>query len=131
MKKIRKLIFIIGVLLGIFLILLGYTIWEYSENKKETEMYNPDKYSGSSSPVPAQMSGDSENPSWWDVSDEKSGNPCSELNCSQDTLYVGSKQSKKYYECFCGWAKIIKPSNLVCFKTDEEALAMNYTKSLC
>jgi len=44
----------------------------------------------------------------------------------QNCAYVGSKNSNKYHLPTCRWAKQIKPENLVCFKTLEEALAKNY-----
>jgi len=42
----------------------------------------------------------------------------------QDTSkcpYVGSKNSDKYYPPTCSYAKRIKPENVVCFQTVEEA----------
>jgi len=44
----------------------------------------------------------------------------------QNCAYVGSKNSNKYHLPTCRWAKQIKPENLVCFKTLEEAQARNY-----
>lgn len=35
-------------------------------------------------------------------------------------LYVGSKNSDKYYPPDCRYAKRIKPENLVCFKSEQE-----------
>jgi len=42
-----------------------------------------------------------------------------QANCA----FVGSKNSNKYYPPTCSYAKRIKPENLVCFKTAQEALA--------
>ena len=39
---------------------------------------------------------------------------CLELGCPDGTLYVASKTSKIYHKCDCGFAKIIKPENLIC-----------------
>jgi micrococcal nuclease len=43
-------------------------------------------------------------------------------NCA----YVGSKKSDKYHDPECKWAKKIKPSNLVCFKSRDEAVKAGY-----
>jgi hypothetical protein len=45
---------------------------------------------------------------------------------STECAYVGSKNSNKYHLPTCRWAKNIKPENLVCFKSVEDALAKNY-----
>ena len=58
-------------------------------------------------------------------------NSCLALNCSSLTKYVGSVNSDKYYVCDCRYAKNINPENIVCFASDTEALAMNYTKIQC
>jgi len=39
-------------------------------------------------------------------------------------LYVGSKNSDKYYKPDCKWAKKIKPENLVCYHSEEEVLEL-------
>jgi len=62
---------------------------------------------------------------------EPEDNSCIELGCSADAKYVGSINSDKYYECRCGWAKNINPENIVCFKSDEDALADGRVKSEC
>ena len=56
---------------------------------------------------------------------------CLELGCPSDTVYVGSKNSDKYYECKCGWARTINPENILCFKDDMEAQLNGYVKSEC
>lgn len=43
-------------------------------------------------------------------------------NCA----FVGSKNSNKYHLPTCRWAKNIKPENLVCFSSVEDAVAKNY-----
>ena len=43
-------------------------------------------------------------------------------NCA----YVGSKNSNKYHLPTCQYAKKIKPENLVCFTSIEDATAKNY-----
>lgn len=44
----------------------------------------------------------------------------------QDCVFVGSKNSDKYHLPTCSSAKRIKPENMVCFKSAEEAAAKNY-----
>lgn len=48
--------------------------------------------------------------------------PASPKNCP----FVGSKNSDKYYPPDCQWAKRIKPENLVCFSSAEEAHQKGY-----
>ena len=48
---------------------------------------------------------------------------------TQQCLYVGSKNSDKYYPPTCSYAKRVKPENLAFFKTEAEALAENRTRS--
>jgi len=48
-------------------------------------------------------------------------------NCA----YVGSRNSNKFYLPTCSYAKRIKPENVVCFKTAEEALGQGRTESKC
>jgi len=55
----------------------------------------------------------------------------SSLESSSKTLpknctYVGSKNSNKYHLPTCRWAKQIKPENIVCFKSAEDAKSKNY-----
>lgn len=62
---------------------------------------------------------------------EETSNACTDLGCSADTQYVGSKNSDKYYTCDCHYAKRINPENIICFKDDEDALADGREKSEC
>ena len=48
-------------------------------------------------------------------------------NCA----YVGSKNSDKFYVPTCSFAKRVKPENLVCYKSEQEALAKGKVKSNC
>lgn len=41
----------------------------------------------------------------------------------QNCAFVGSKNSNKYHVPNCHFAKLIKPENLICFKSAEEAIA--------
>lgn len=45
--------------------------------------------------------------------------------------YVGSKNSDKFYLPTCSYAKRVKPENLVCFKSAEEATGQGRTESKC
>lgn len=45
----------------------------------------------------------------------------------QDCAFVGSKNSEKYHLPTCQWAKRILPKNLVCYKSEQEAIAKNKT----
>jgi len=58
---------------------------------------------------------------------------CINLGCpeSRQSIYAGSKNSDKYYECNCGYAKNILPENLVCFASDEDAIADAREKVEC
>jgi hypothetical protein len=44
----------------------------------------------------------------------------------QSCVFVGSKNSNKYHIPTCVYAKNIKPENLVCFKSAEEAATKGY-----
>lgn len=41
-------------------------------------------------------------------------------------LFVGSKNSNKYHLPTCRWAKQIKPENIVCFSSHDDAAARGY-----
>ena len=45
---------------------------------------------------------------------------------NETCAYVGSKNSNKYHIPACRWAKQIKPQNLVCFKSVEDAVSKGY-----
>lgn len=45
--------------------------------------------------------------------------------------YVGSKKSTKFYAPTCAWAKRIKPENLACYQSEQEALTQGKIKSDC
>ncbi|MEK7598709.1 MAG: hypothetical protein AAB487_03160 [Patescibacteria group bacterium] len=45
-----------------------------------------------------------------------------EVNC----VFVGSKNSNKYHLPTCRYAKLIKPENIICFSSAEDAAAKNY-----
>jgi hypothetical protein len=45
--------------------------------------------------------------------------------------YVGSKNSNKFYLPTCSYAKRIKPENVVCFKSAQDAIGQGRTESKC
>jgi hypothetical protein len=45
---------------------------------------------------------------------------------TQNCMFVGSKNSNKYHIPTCTWAKQIKPANIVCFSSAEDAVAKGY-----
>jgi len=58
-------------------------------------------------------------------------NPCIKLGCNENTIYVGSINSNKYYTCDCHYANRIKSKNIICFKSDKEAVEKGYSKVNC
>ena len=50
---------------------------------------------------------------------------------SSQCAFVGSKNSNKFYLPTCSYAKRIKPENVVCFKSAQEALGQGRTESKC
>lgn len=56
---------------------------------------------------------------------------CLELGCSENTKYVGSINSDKYYTCDCRFAKQVNPENIICFSSGTEASSQGYIKSDC
>lgn len=44
----------------------------------------------------------------------------------QNCAFVGSKNSDKYHLPTCRWAKQIKPENIVCFSSTEDAVSKGY-----
>ena len=53
--------------------------------------------------------------------------PAGKAGCA----FVGSKNSNKFYPPTCSYAKRIKPENVVCFKSAEEAIRQGRTESKC
>ena len=49
----------------------------------------------------------------------------------KECQFVGSKNSNKYHVPSCQWAKRIKPENLVCFSSKEDAASKGYTADKC
>ena len=58
---------------------------------------------------------------------DNTGSPSNMAKCA----YVGSKNSNKFYPPTCSYAKRIKPENVVCFKSAEEAIGQGRTESKC
>jgi hypothetical protein len=51
---------------------------------------------------------------------------CTALGCPSGTEFVGSKSSDKYHLCTCRYAKKIKPDNIVCFSSKQDAESQGY-----
>jgi hypothetical protein len=47
-------------------------------------------------------------------------------NDGENCAFVGSKNSNKYHSPGCHWAKQIKPENIRCFASEQEAQAVGY-----
>ena len=56
---------------------------------------------------------------------------CVELGCEEGSVYIGSVNSDKYYECTCHYAERIHPENIICFKTKAEAESDDRVLSEC
>ncbi|EKE25229.1 MAG: hypothetical protein ACD_5C00244G0003 [uncultured bacterium] len=50
---------------------------------------------------------------------------------SSQCAYVGSKNSDKFYLPTCSYAKRVKPENLICFKSAQEAISQGRVESKC
>jgi len=59
---------------------------------------------------------------WQDIT----GDNCVDLGCPEGTIYVGSKNSDKYHECSCRYAKNIAEKNLNCFTSRKDAQRQEY-----
>lgn len=53
-----------------------------------------------------------------------SQNPSTTVGVS--CAFIGSRNSNKYHLSTCRWAKQIKPENIVCFKSTEDAVSKGY-----
>jgi hypothetical protein len=60
---------------------------------------------------------------------EANATACTQLGCPANTLFAGSKLSNKYHDCTSRNARMIAPTNIVCFANEAEATAKNYTKT--
>jgi len=67
----------------------------------------------------------------FDACPEQTEEICIEIGCPEGSIYAGSINSDKYYLCSCGWARIIKPKNLVCFPSDAKPIMDGRTRSKC
>lgn len=56
---------------------------------------------------------------------------CINLGCNESTIYTGSINSDKYYPCTCSYAKRIKPENIICFQSKEQAELEGYVWVEC
>jgi len=101
------------------ILLVGLFFWGNLLNEK-----NPNKKDKVDSENQTQ---DNEN-----VNDlEKIKQECVKLGCDEGSVYIGSKNSDKFYKCDCRWTETISSKNIICFKTAQEALDDNRTESEC
>ena len=56
------------------------------------------------------------------------GDSCLLLGCPENSIYIGSAKSNKYHDCTSRFAKMIKKDNLVCFRSENEAILRGYQK---
>ena len=96
------------------LIITGFIVTKFSLNNTEDIGNNGDN--GERGTIPVLKTIDEE---------------CVDLGCPSGTIYVGSINSDKYYGCDCRYAKSVLPENIVCFASDEDALAEDRVKSVC
>ena len=110
----------IGITVGIIIlaiVLVGYFMFLYYESRERVEGTAGDETAGETAGDGNQGTGNAD--------------ACLELGCEEGSRYVGSINSDKYYECSCRYASNINPGNIICFNSDEEALANNRVKSEC
>lgn len=50
---------------------------------------------------------------------------------AENCRFVGSKNSNKYHLPGCQWVRRIKPENVVCFKSEQEAEKQGYAPASC
>ncbi len=55
----------------------------------------------------------------------------SAISQNKECIFVGSKNSNKYHIQSCQWAKRIKPENIVCFSSKEDAVSKGYVADKC
>ncbi|MBR9706102.1 hypothetical protein GOV14_03650 [Candidatus Pacearchaeota archaeon] len=130
MKKLNLIILISVIILAVAaLILLIYYISANKEKVKEENEKKKIIYNLSTSPDTevADVTNVTENTQ---LPEEKLM-ACTKIGCETGSIYVGSINSDKYYACDCHYANRINPENIICFRSDEEALAQNRIKSEC
>jgi DNA/RNA endonuclease YhcR with UshA esterase domain len=112
-KNERKIVLFLGLLLAVF---LGFT---FGVLKGKRFVYEPLVISIPENPPVLINSNNSIN------KEEKTKISENLANC----VYVGSKKGTKYYPPSCDYAKKIKPENLRCFPSDEDAKIKGYEKT--
>jgi hypothetical protein len=117
----RKSILFPVLLVLVLLVFVGLFLWGDSLNDSKTEDNNETEN---------VISGNG------DVDDEQERielieEECVKLGCEEGSVYIGSKNSNKFYMCDCRWAETISSENIVCFKTAQEALDDGRVESVC
>jgi len=54
---------------------------------------------------------------------------CRDFGCDDYAKYVGSTGSNVYHGCECRYAETIKPENIICFMSKEEAEQQGYREA--
>lgn len=120
-----KLVLLIGFLLVSLLSFEAGTLWGQKWQQKPLVIEKQvDIAPATESPNVANSEASESIPT---VKSQAQGSETSASSC----VYVGSKNSTKFYLSTCPWAKQIKPENVVCFKTKEEAIGQGRKESIC
>ena len=82
---------------------------------------------------PAQVSNDPSSQNQANSEALTATQPANSQNSAKNPTcaFVGSRTSNKFYLPTCSYAKRIKPENVVCFKSADEALGQGRTESKC
>ena len=56
---------------------------------------------------------------------------CLKIGCPENTTVVGSISTQFYYYCTCSNSKKINSSDLICFKSRQEAVLNQFYKGYC
>ena len=76
-----------------------------------------------------QVSGADSNQTKGKANKINASNNLSEIK--KDCAFVGSKKSNKYHKIDCRFARKIKPQNLICFKSEQDARDKGYVPAHC
>lgn len=105
MEKDKAILILLVVLLIGVILIGGYYVFFYNSNEENKESLDKTGKGGSEN--------------------------CLERGCPEGSFYIGSKNSNKYYECGCRYASNIKPENIICFSSEDDAEARGYIKTEC
>lgn len=119
----RKSILFPVLLVLVFLVFVGLFLWGNSLNDSEDDERMNNETDNNNESLDNGGEG---------LSDlDKVKEECVRLGCEEGSVYIGSKNSDKFYMCDCRWAETISSENIVCFKTAQEALDEGRVESVC